>query len=82
MIKPCRCRRPAASQCPVVSGEADSEAMQQAQPGPQVVLHGAGLRPYLCSSPHWDPPYDHGLSEGRAWGTHVQARESPGQSRA
>lgn len=34
MIKPCRCRRPAASQCPVVSGEADSEAMQQAQPGP------------------------------------------------
>ena len=82
MIKPCRCRRPTVSQCPAVSGKADSEAMQRAQPGPQVVLHGAGLRPHLGSSPHRDPPYDHGRSEGRPWGTHVQARESPGQSRA
>ena len=71
MIKPCRCHRPAVSQCPAVNGKADPEAMK-----------GAGLRPHLGSSPHWDPPYDRRLSEGRAWGTHVQARESPGQSRA
>lgn len=51
MIKPCRCHRPAASQCPAVNGEADPEVMQRAQPGLQVVLQRAGLHPHLGSSP-------------------------------